>query len=162
MFEQIEIIGNLGQDPELNYTNNGDPVCNLNVAVNNRYTSNGEDIEETNWYRVSVWDNSADACNQYLQTGSKVFVQGRPSISVFERNNGDWDGQIEIRAFTVKFLDPAPGNGQNNRQNNGGNNRNNRNNQRNQRNNQRGQRQQARRQDYAPAQDDSDDDIPWD
>lgn len=112
MYQRITIVGNLGRDPEMRFTPSGQAVTNINVATNRRYTnSNGERVEETAWFRVSVWGNQAEAVNQYLQTGSRVLVEGRlrpdPETGgprVFTRNDGSAGASYEISAFRVVFL----------------------------------------------------------
>ena len=71
------IIGNLGRDPEMRYTAAGKPVTNFSVAVSRRYTVESETREETQWFRVSAWNQLAETCSQYLTKGQRVFVEGR-------------------------------------------------------------------------------------
>lgn len=111
MYQQITIIGNLGRDPEQRFTPDGKPVTNFSVATSRKY----KDTEETTWFRVSTWDKQAEACNQYLRKGSKVFVTGRlvpdkaaGSPRTFQRDDGTWGASFEIMASEVKFLDSKP------------------------------------------------------
>ena len=112
MYQKIIIIGNLGRDPEMRYTPNGQAVTNLSVATNRQYTSNsGERVKETTWFRVSVWGKQAEACNQYLKSGSKVLVEGRMNQDketggprIWTRNDGSAGASFEITAQTVRFL----------------------------------------------------------
>ena len=67
MFQQIMIIGNLGRDPEMRYTNSGTAVTNMNVATSRSWTGNdGERQEKTVWFRVAAWNKLAESCNSYL------------------------------------------------------------------------------------------------
>ncbi|MFN3742488.1 MAG: single-stranded DNA-binding protein [Anaerolineales bacterium] len=112
MFHTIILIGNLGRDPEMRYTPSGQPVTSFSVATNRRYTSaNGEQVEETLWFRVTTWGKLAETCNQYLKKGSKVLVEGR--LTGDPRTGGPriWNGQdgqprasFEVTAQTVRFL----------------------------------------------------------
>lgn len=111
MYQNITIIGNLGRDPEQRFTPDGKPVTNFSVATSRKY----KDTEETTWFRVSTWDKQAEACNQYLRKGSKVFVTGRlvpdkaaGSPRTFQRDDGTWGASFEIMASEVKFLDSKP------------------------------------------------------
>ena len=111
MYQNITIIGNLGRDPEMRFSPSGDPVTTFSVAVSRKL----KDAEETTWFRVSVWDKQAEACNQYLRKGSKVFVTGRlvPDKAtggprVYQRDDGTWGASFEIMASEVKFLDSKP------------------------------------------------------
>ena len=76
---KIQIIGNLGRDPELRYTPNGRPVATFSVAVNQatKNQQSGEWVEATDWFRVSVWGDRAERAAESLRKGSRVFVDGR-------------------------------------------------------------------------------------
>ena len=111
MFQTIILIGNLGKEPEMRYTNTGQPVTTLSVATNRRYNgANGQPVNETTWFRVSVWGKQAESCNQYLHKGSRVVVEGRltpdPETGgphIWE-NNGKVGASFEVNASTVRFL----------------------------------------------------------
>lgn len=108
---KIIVIGNLGRDPEMRYTPNGDPVTNFSVATSYRYnTAAGEQREETEWFNVSVFGRQAEACNQYLAKGRKVYVEGRLSSRSYQDRNGETRTSLDIRAQTVQFLG-GPGEG---------------------------------------------------
>jgi single-strand DNA-binding protein len=112
MYHTIIIVGNLGRDPEMRYTPGGQAVTSFSVASNRKYTaSNGETVNETIWFRVSAWGKQAEVCNQYLQKGSKVLVEGRltpdretGSPRVFSRQDGTTGSSYEVTASTVRFL----------------------------------------------------------
>ncbi len=112
MYQKITIIGNLGRDPEMRYLPSGQAVTNISVATNRRYTdSNGQKVDETTWFRVSVWGAQAESVNQYLQQGSKVLVEGRmrpdPDTggpNIWTRNDGSPGANFEITAQNVLFL----------------------------------------------------------
>lgn len=114
MYHQTTIIGNLGRDPEMRYTQGGTAVCNFSVAVSERWTDQhtGERKEKATWYKVSVWGKQAESCNQYLSKGSQVFVSGTASVNAYTNNQGEPAASLELRAREVKFLDSS---------NNGGN-----------------------------------------
>ena len=78
MYNRVILAGNLGRDPELRYTPSGQAVANLSVATNERWRDkDGNNQERTVWWRVSVWGNQADTCNQYLGKGRQVLIEGR-------------------------------------------------------------------------------------
>lgn len=112
MYQKLVIVGNLGRDPEMRYTPSGQAVTNFSMASNRRYTdSNGQQVDETTWFRVSVWGNQAEAVNQYLQQGSRVLVEGRlrpdPETGgprIWTRNDGTPGASYEVTAFRVVFL----------------------------------------------------------
>jgi single-strand DNA-binding protein len=112
------IVGNLGRDPEMRYTPEGQPVTDFSVAVNRQYTNKaGETVKELVWFRVSSWGKQAEVVNQYLKKGSKVLVEGRLA---YDRETGGpraWTNKagepasgFELVAQTVRFLD-SKGNG---------------------------------------------------
>lgn len=110
-FHTIIVVGNMGRDPEMRYMPNGDPVTNLSVASSRSYTNNqGQKVEETVWFRVSVFGKMAESCNTYLKKGSKVLVEGRLNADknggprVWTRQDGTPGASFEITAQTVRFL----------------------------------------------------------
>ena len=110
---KIMVIGNLGSDPEMRYTPNGQAVTNFNVATNYRYnTADGEQREETEWFRVSVFGKQAESCNQYLAKGRKVYVDGRLRSRTFQDRNGETRVSLEITAQDVRFLSTPGGGGE--------------------------------------------------
>lgn len=112
MYQQIIFVGNLGGDPEMRYTPSGQAVTNFNVATNRKYTtSDGNQVEETTWFRVSTWGKTAEVTNQYLKKGSKVLVEGRLNPDqatggprVWTRQDGTPAASYEITANQVRFL----------------------------------------------------------
>ena len=109
---KIIVIGNLGRDPEMRYTPNGDAVTNFSVASSYRYnTAGGEQREETEWFNVSVFGRQAEACNQYLAKGRKVYVEGRLSSRTYQDRNGETRLSLDIRAQAVQFLSSPGGDG---------------------------------------------------
>ncbi len=112
MYHQIVIVGNLGRDPEMRYTPSGTPVTSFNIATNRKYTgSDGQQVKETTWFRVSVFGKQAEACAQYLKKGSACLVEGRlnPDLQsggprIFQRQDGTSGASFEVTANTVRFL----------------------------------------------------------
>ena len=111
MFHTIIIVGNLGRDPEMRYTPSGQAVTNFNLATNRQYTaSDGTQVKETIWFRVSTWGKQAETCNQYLKKGSKVLVEGRLVADPKTGGPKIWQGQsgpgasFEVSASMVRFL----------------------------------------------------------
>ena len=106
---QILLIGNCGSDPEMRYTPNGSMVVNFSLAVNSyRNGSDGEQIQETEWFRIACWNKTAESVNQFLQKGSRCFVEGRFRSSTYTANDGTQRQSNEITAFRVIFLDRNP------------------------------------------------------
>ena len=104
---KIQIIGNLGRDPELRYTPNGRPVTTFSVAVNQatRNQQTGEWNEATDWFRISVWGDRAERAAEQLRKGSRVFVDGRFRTREYETNDGRKGLSLDVSADTVLGLD---------------------------------------------------------
>ena len=103
---RIIIIGNLGSEPEMRFTPNGRPVTSFSAATNRRYTtSDGERREETEWFTVVTWGRLAEQCNQYLNKGRLVYVEGRLRTHTWEGQDGQKRSRNEIVADRVSFLD---------------------------------------------------------
>ena len=111
-FHTIIIVGNLGKEPEMRYASSGQAVANFSVAANRQYTdANGQAVKEVIWFRISAWGKTAENCNQFLHTGSKVLVEGRlhcdPETGgprIFLRQDGTASAAYEVTATTVRFL----------------------------------------------------------
>lgn len=112
---KIIVIGNLGRDPEMRFTPNGNPVTSFSVATSRRYTTSaGEPREETEWFTVVTWNKLAEQCNQFLTKGRLVYVEGRLRTNTWEGQDGQKRSRNEIVANSVRFLDrqvvaPLPG-----------------------------------------------------
>ncbi len=112
MYHKIIIAGNLGKDPEMRYTPSGQAVTNFSVATNEVWTDQqNQKQQRTVWWRVSVWGRQAETCNQYLQRGSRVLVEGRINVDpqtggprTFTRQDGSVGASLEITANQVRFL----------------------------------------------------------
>jgi single-strand DNA-binding protein len=116
MYHKLIFCGNLGQNPELRYTAQGTPVCNFSVASNRRWTDNeGSMQEETTWFRISAWGKLGETCNQYLEKGRLVLVEGRLTPDketggprIWEDKNGTAMAGYEVTAQEVRFLPGRP------------------------------------------------------
>jgi single-strand DNA-binding protein len=103
------IIGNLGRDPEMRYTQSGQAVTQFTVAVNRNYKdAGGEWKEETEWFRVVAWAALAERTAEYLRKGRKVYVEGRLQTRTWEGQDGQKHYTTELIANTVTPLDPRP------------------------------------------------------
>lgn len=102
------VIGNVGTDPEMRYTPNGNPVTSFRLATNRRYTTGeGEQREETEWFTISAWNRLAELCNQYVTKGMRIYVEGRLKSDSWTGNDGETRFRMEITANDVRFLDRA-------------------------------------------------------
>jgi len=110
---KVLLIGNLTKAPELRYTPQGTAVLNLRLAVNRKFKDRNQEMkEETCFITVVVWDKQAETCNQYLNKGSQIFVEGRLQSRSWDDNAGQKRSVIEVRAERVQFLG-APGGARN-------------------------------------------------
>ena len=109
---KVLLIGNLTKDPELRYTPNGTAVANLRLAVNRKFKDrNGELKEETCFITVTAWDKQAEICNQYLQRGRAIFVEGLLQSRSWDTPEGQKRSAIDVRAERVQFLPSGGGKG---------------------------------------------------
>ncbi|MDZ7715306.1 MAG: single-stranded DNA-binding protein [Balneolaceae bacterium] len=100
------IIGRLGQDPDVRYTQSNTAVANLSVATSERYKdSSGEWKENTEWHRVVAWGRLAEICQEYLKKGSQVYIEGPIQTRSWEDKEGQKRYTTEIKALTMTMLD---------------------------------------------------------
>ncbi len=103
---KVMIIGNLGSEPEMRFTPNGNPVTSFRIATNRMYsTSDGERKQETEWFSVVAWSKLAEQCNQFLSKGRLVYVEGRLHTRTWESPDGQKHSRPEVIANRVVFLD---------------------------------------------------------
>ena len=104
------VVGNLGKDPEVRFTQSGRAVANFSVATSESWTGqDGNPQERTEWHRIVVWGKQAESCGQYLAKGRQVFVQGRIQSRSYEDKTGNTRYITEIIAQRVQFLGGAGG-----------------------------------------------------
>tara|TARA_R100000315_G_scaffold58730_1_gene34043 strand:- start:112 stop:483 length:372 start_codon:yes stop_codon:yes gene_type:complete len=104
MLNKVMIIGRLGADPEMRYTENGKAITTFNVATSSYRTKDGERIEQTEWFSIVTWDKLAETCAQYIQKGKQVYVEGRMQTRSWTNDTGDKRYRTELIANEVKFL----------------------------------------------------------
>ena len=103
---KVMVIGNVGTDPEMRYTPNGNPVTSFRLATSRSYTTqDGERHQETEWFTVVAWNQLAEQCNQYLSKGRRAYVEGRLHAHQWDGNDGQTRFRNEIIANRVMFLD---------------------------------------------------------
>ena len=103
---KVMIIGNVGSDPEMRFTPNGNPVTSFRVATNRVYTTaEGERKQETEWFSVVAWNRLAENCNQFLTKGRPIYAEGRLRMHTWETQDGQKHTRPEIIANRVIFLD---------------------------------------------------------
>jgi len=103
---KVQIIGNLGRDPEVRVTPNGRKVAQFSVAVNRAWTSDdGERHESTEWFTVEAWGRLGEICEQYLSKGRLIYVEGRLQNDRWEDNKGETHYRTKIVAQEMQMLD---------------------------------------------------------
>ncbi len=103
---KVMIIGNVGNEPEMRFTPNGNPVTSFRVATNHIYTTpDGERKQETEWFSVVAWGRLAEQCNQFLTKGRLVYAEGRLRTRSWETQDGQKHYRTEVIANRVTFLD---------------------------------------------------------
>ena len=109
---KIMLIGNLGKDPEMNYTPSGIAVTKFSLAVN-RVTKSptGEKERETDWFNIVAWRQLAEICNTYLHKGDKVFIEGRLTQRKYTDREGIQRTAIDVIANDMEMLSPKPSGG---------------------------------------------------
>ncbi|MEX0684902.1 MAG: single-stranded DNA-binding protein [Balneolales bacterium] len=106
------LIGNLGKDPDVRYTQSNKAVATLSVATSEKFKdNNGEVQERTEWHRVVVWNKLAEICQQYLKKGSKVYIEGKIQTNAWEDKDGQKRYTTEILGLSMTMLDSRGGSG---------------------------------------------------
>ena len=103
---KVIIIGNLGRDPEVRYTPNGNAVCNVSVATTRNWKNkdSGDKVEETEWHRVVFYDRLAEIAGEYLKKGRSVYVEGRLKTRKWADKEGKENYTTEVIAEEMKML----------------------------------------------------------
>ena len=107
---RVQLIGNLGRDPEARFTATGKKYAVFSVAVNRTWKSaEGDKQEATDWFLVNAWGKLADICLNYLRKGRLVFVEGRLRTDRWEdKDNGEMHQRTMIVAQSMQILDRKP------------------------------------------------------
>lgn len=107
---KVIIVGNLGKDPEVRHTPQGQAVATFSVATSESWNDKtGQKQERTEWHRVVVWGKLAELCGRYLAKGRKAYIEGRLQTRSWDDKEGQKRYTTEIVANTVQFLDSASG-----------------------------------------------------
>ena len=112
MVNKVILIGNLGRDPEIRYTQGGQPVANFTMATSERWNNkDGERQERTEWHKIVVWGKLAEFCGEYLSKGRQVYAEGRLQTREWEDKDGNKRWTTEFVANAIQFVGPRPGGG---------------------------------------------------
>ena len=104
---KVMLIGNLGSDPEIKYSQSGTAIANLRIATaENRKNSDGEWEERTEWHRLVLFGRQAEISKDYLHKGSKIYIEGRLQTRSWEDQNGQKHYSTEVVGTNMIMLDP--------------------------------------------------------
>ena len=106
---KVQLIGRLGADPEVKYTPSGAAVCTLSLATTTAYKEkDGKAHETTEWHRVVLWRQQAEAVGKYCHKGSRLYVEGKLATRSWDDKDGVKHYTTEVAADQVQFLDSKP------------------------------------------------------
>lgn len=104
-FNKIIVVGNLGRDPELRYTPQGNAVCDFSIATNEkRRDKSGEMQDVTTWFKVTSWGKQAENASKYLSKGRSVYIEGRLRLEEYTDRDGKTRFSLEVTASEIQFL----------------------------------------------------------
>lgn len=102
---RVQLIGRLGKDPEMRYTKQGTAVVSFSVATGGKYTDkDGNEHDDTEWHNVVAWGKLAEICNQYLNKGKQVYIEGRLQTRKWQDQSGNDRYTTEIIANDMLML----------------------------------------------------------
>jgi single-strand DNA-binding protein len=110
---KVILIGNLGRDPEVRYSPNGNAICNVTIATSRNWKdkTSGDKMEETEWHRVVFYDRLAEIAGEYLKKGRSVYVEGRLKTRKWQDKDGVEKYTTEIIATEMQMLGSREGMG---------------------------------------------------
>ena len=98
------VVGNVGRDPTMKYTQSGVAVCDFSVAVTKRFKSGDEQRESTTWFRVTAWRALAETVNAHVTKGMQIMVTGEIEASAYSAQDGTPRASLELTARDIQFL----------------------------------------------------------
>lgn len=119
---KVIIVGNLGNDPEVRYSNNGAAIANISVATSDSWKdkTTGERQERTEWHRVTLFNRLGEVAGEYLKKGSKVYIEGKLQTRKWQDQQGNDRYSTDIIADQMQMLDGRSGGGMGGGQGGGG------------------------------------------
>lgn len=99
------LVGNLGRDPELRYTQSGQAVCTFSIATSETWGKGDDRQEKTEWHNIVIWARKGEVAAEYLKKGSKVYIEGRIQTRKWQDKDGNDRYTTEIVARDMQFLD---------------------------------------------------------
>lgn len=109
---KVILVGNLGADPEVKYTQSGAALCTFSVATSESFKDrDGNQQDRTEWHKIVAWRKLAEICGQYLSKGRQVYVEGKIQTRSWDDKDGNKHYMTEIVAREVQFLSGGAGGG---------------------------------------------------
>lgn len=107
---KVIIVGNLGKDPEVRYSQSGDAITGITVATTDKWKdkATGEQKEATEWHRISFFGKLAEIAGQYLKKGSQIYVEGKLKTRKYTDKDGIEKYSTEINADQLQMLGSRP------------------------------------------------------
>lgn len=104
-YNRVILVGNLTRDPELRYTPSGTAVCDVGLAVNDRYkNASGEWVDEATFVDVTLWARTAEVASEYLSKGAPILVEGRLKLDTWETNDGQKRSKLRVICERMQML----------------------------------------------------------
>ena len=108
MYQKTVVVGHLGKDPVMRYTPSGEAVTDFSLATTRKWKDkDGQPQEKTTWFKVTAWGKLAETCNQYLNKGKLVLVEGEVEASAWTGQDGTPRATLELTARTMRMLGGA-------------------------------------------------------
>jgi single-strand DNA-binding protein len=109
MLNKVQLIGNLGKDPEVRHLENGTAVARFSLATNERWKDKEGNLQEaTEWHNIIAWRATAEFSEKYLKKGAKVYLEGKLQTRSWQPESGETRYTTEIVADRIVLLDPKP------------------------------------------------------
>ena len=110
-FNQVILLGNLTRDVELRHTQSGQALAKFGMAINRKWSQNGEQKESTCFVDLTAWGRQAEVLSQYVKKGSQLFVEGRLDYSTWESPEGGKRSKLEVVVENFQFVGSGAGRG---------------------------------------------------
>lgn len=105
MKNRVQLIGNVGNDPEIKNFDGGKKLANLTIATNDSYKNDkGEKVEQTEWHRISAWGKTAEIIEKYVTKGREIAVEGKLTHRSYDDKNGEKRYVTEVVVTEVHLL----------------------------------------------------------
>lgn len=105
MKNRVQLIGNVGNDPEVKTLENGRKLAYLSIATNDKYTNDkGEKVEQTEWHRITAWGKTAEIIEKYVVKGKEVAIEGKLTHRSYDDKNGEKKYVTEVVANEILLL----------------------------------------------------------